>query len=138
MSISELEGLLGGGGGGSTVTLMNSTCRCSSRCPSRCAIHYGYRAWTFPNSRGFDRTFLGRSRRFQATVLKFPLKEGSSMGVSESLPVGQPLSESPKTAGKMVPRENCRKVSKSFLTLFDDFGRFLPCAKIVEKCRKTF
>ena len=25
-----------------------------------------------------------------------------------------------------------------FLTLFDDFWRFLPCAKIVEKCRKTF
>ena len=38
----------------------------------------------------------------------------------------------------MVPRENCRKVSKNFLTLFDDFWRFLPCAKIVEKCRKTF
>ena len=26
-----------------------------------------------------------------------------------------------KRAGKMVPRENCRKVSKNFLTLFDDF-----------------
>ena len=26
-----------------------------------------------------------------------------------------------KGAGKKVPRENCRKVSKSFLTLFDDF-----------------
>ena len=37
----------------------------------------------------------------------------------------------------MVPRENCRKVSKNFLTLFDDFWRFLPCARIVEKCRKT-
>ena len=43
-----------------------------------------------------------------------------------------------KGAGKKVPRENCRKVSKNFLTLFDDFWRFLPCAKIVEKCRKTF
>ena len=38
----------------------------------------------------------------------------------------------------MVPRKNCQKVSKNFLTLFDDFWRFLPCAKIVEKCRKTF
>ena len=38
----------------------------------------------------------------------------------------------------MVPRENCRKVSKNFLTLFDDFWRLLPCAKIVEQCRKTF
>ena len=28
---------------------------------------------------------------------------------------------SPKGAGKLVPRENCRKVSKIFLTLFDDF-----------------
>ena len=37
-----------------------------------------------------------------------------------------------------MPRENCRKVSKIFLTIFDDFWRFLPCAKIVEKCRKTF
>ena len=27
----------------------------------------------------------------------------------------------PKGAGKMVPRENCRKVSKNFLTLFGDF-----------------
>ena len=26
-----------------------------------------------------------------------------------------------KGAGKKVPRENCRKVSKMFLTLFDDF-----------------
>ena len=26
-----------------------------------------------------------------------------------------------KGAGKEVPRENCRKVSKNFLTLFDDF-----------------
>ena len=26
-----------------------------------------------------------------------------------------------KGAGKKVPRENCRKVSKNFLTLFDDF-----------------
>ena len=32
----------------STITTMNSTSRCSSRCPSGCAIHYGYRAWTFP------------------------------------------------------------------------------------------
>ena len=31
-----------------------------------------------------------------------------------------------------------RKLSKNFLTLFDDFWRFFPCAKIVEKCRKTF
>ena len=37
-----------------------------------------------------------------------------------------------------MPRENCRKLSKNFLTLFDDFWRFLPCAKIVEKYRKTF
>ena len=27
----------------STITIMNSTSRFSSRCPSRCAIHYGYR-----------------------------------------------------------------------------------------------
>ena len=44
----------------------------------------------------------------------------------------------PKGAGKLVPRENCRKVSKNILTLFDDFSRFLPCAKDVEKCRKYF
>ena len=44
----------------------------------------------------------------------------------------------PKGAGRMVPRENGRKVSKTFLTLFDDFWRLLPCAKTVEKCRKTF
>ena len=44
----------------------------------------------------------------------------------------------PKGAGKKVPRENCRKVSKNLLTFFDDFWRFLPCATSVEKCRKTF
>ena len=44
----------------------------------------------------------------------------------------------PKGAGKKVPRENCQKVSKNFLTFFDDFWRFLPCAKNVEKWRKTF
>ena len=27
----------------------------------------------------------------------------------------------PKRAGKRVPRDNCQKVSKIFLTLFDDF-----------------
>ena len=32
----------------STITIMNSTSRCSSTCSCRCAIHYGYRAWTFP------------------------------------------------------------------------------------------
>ena len=32
----------------STITIMNSTSRCSSRCSSRCAIHYSYRAWNFP------------------------------------------------------------------------------------------
>ena len=40
MSISVLEGLFGREK--STITIMNSTSRCSSRCPSRCAIHYGY------------------------------------------------------------------------------------------------
>ena len=44
----------------------------------------------------------------------------------------------PKKAGELVPRENCRKVSKIFWHFFDDFWRFLPCAKIVEKCRKCF
>ena len=44
----------------------------------------------------------------------------------------------PKGAGELVPRESCRKVSKIILTFFDDFWRFLPCAKIVEKCRKYF
>ena len=44
----------------------------------------------------------------------------------------------PKGAGKPVPRKNCRKVSKIFLKLFDDFWRFLPCAKNVQKCRKYF
>ena len=48
------------------------------------------------------------------------------------------LSETPEGAGKMVPRENCRKVSKNFLTLFDDVWRFLPCARSAEKCWKTF
>ena len=44
----------------------------------------------------------------------------------------------PKGAGKLVPCENCRKVPKMFLTLFGNFRRFLPCAIIVEKCRKCF
>ena len=45
----------------------------------------------------------------------------------------------PKGARKMVPCaksvEKCRKTFWHFLTIFDVF---LPCAKIVEKCRKTF
>ena len=40
----------------------------------------------------------------------------------------------PKGAGKMVPRENCRKVSKNFLTLFDDFWGFFA---LRENCRKV-
>ena len=39
-------------------------------------------------------------------------------------------------AGKLAPRGKCQKLSKIFLTLFDDFWRFLPCAKSLEKCRK--
>ena len=31
------------------------------------------------------------------------------------------LSDPPKGAGKLVPREKYRKIAKSFLTLFDDF-----------------
>ena len=38
----------------------------------------------------------------------------------------------PKGAGKLVPRENCRKVSKNILTLFDDSFFALR-----EKCRKV-
>ena len=41
-------------------------------------------------------------------------------------------------AGTLVPRENCRKVSKRLLALLDDFWRLLPCAKSVEKCRTCF
>ena len=50
-----------------------------------------------------------------------------------------PAARNAKGAGKKVPRENCRKVSKKlFDTFWRFFWRFLPCAKIVEKCRKTF
>ena len=42
-----------------------------------------------------------------------------------------------KGAGKGAARKLSKSVEK-LLTLFDDFWRFLPCAKIVEKCRKTF
>ena len=35
----------------STITIMNSTSRCSFRCSSRCTIHYGYGAWAFPDFR---------------------------------------------------------------------------------------
>ena len=55
---------------------------------------------------------------------------------SSETPSGHGRPRPPKGAGEMVPRENCRKVSKNFLTLFANFWRFLPCAKIVEKCRK--
>ena len=36
---------------------------------------------------------------------------------------------------KMVPRENCRKVSKNFLTLFDDF---CPARKLSTSVEKLF
>ena len=39
----------------------------------------------------------------------------------------------PKGAGKLVPRENGRKVSEIFLTLFDNFWRFFA---LRDKCRK--
>ena len=32
----------------STIATMNSASRCSSRCPRRCTIRYGDRAWTSP------------------------------------------------------------------------------------------
>ena len=38
----------------------------------------------------------------------------------------------------MVPRENCWKVSKIFLTLFDNFWCFLLCTKIVENILDDF
>ena len=38
-----------------------------------------------------------------------------------------------KGAGKLVPSENCRKVSKICLALFDDFELFA----LREKCRKV-
>ena len=41
----------------------------------------------------------------------------------------------PKGAGKLVPRESCRKVSKIFLTLFDVF--FFTFFALREKCRKV-
>ena len=45
----------------------------------------------------------------------------------------------PKGAGKMVPRENCRKVSKNFLTLFEDFWRFFcPARKLSKSVEKLF
>ena len=47
-----------------------------------------------------------------------PRKNGRTSSFKEVRVFNQSL---PKGAGKMVPRENCRKVSKSFLTLFDDF-----------------
>ena len=37
----------------------------------------------------------------------------------EVLPANK-IQRIPKGAGKKVPREKCRKVSKNFLTLFDD------------------
>ena len=44
----------------------------------------------------------------------------------------------PQRGRKTGSAQNCRLVSKIFLTFFDDFWRFLPCAKMVEKCRKYF
>ena len=72
----------------------------------------------------------GSSSRIVENRFRIAIRIASYLlGIIQSLPKG---------AGKMVPREICRKVSKNFLTLFDDFWRFLPCAKDVEKCRKTF
>ena len=44
----------------------------------------------------------------------------------------------PKGAGKLVPRENCRKVSTIFLRLFDDFWLFFPCAKNLSRSVKKY
>ena len=47
---------------------MNSTSRCSSTCPSRCAIHYGYRAWTFPSQRALRDRLMSRGKNCLPTV----------------------------------------------------------------------
>ena len=46
-----------------------------------------------------------------------------------------PLESEPPRRGRKTgaTRENCRKVSKIFLTLSDDFWGFLPCAKKLSK-----
>ena len=54
-----------------TITIMNTTSRCSSRCSSRCAIHYGYRAWTFPYFSHFSTLFQNFSSRTSLKIKAF-------------------------------------------------------------------
>ena len=51
---------------------------------------------------------------------------------------GAQVQQIAKGAGKKVPRENCRKVSKNFLTLFDVFCPARKVSKSVEKLFDTF
>ena len=44
----------------------------------------------------------------------------------------------PRGAGKQVPRENWQKMSKIFLTLCDEFWRFLRCAKMSTSVANIF
>ena len=99
-----------------------------------CSDELFYFGWTF--SGGFASCEeRGWQKRLAEKVGKGLAKGWRRVGVG----LADFLTQSPpKGAGKLVPRENCRQVSKIFLTLSDDFWRFLPCAKIVEKCRKTF
>ena len=48
-------------------------------------------------------------------------RQERSLVMSPASQHSKSLQSPPKWAGKLVPREKCRKVSKIFLTLFDDF-----------------
>ena len=77
-----------------------------------------------------DFLFLaGKFRKFSG---KFG---GNFVGFSDPQNKGQRIA---KGAGKKVPRENCRKVLKNFLTLFDDFGPARKLSKSVEKLFDIF
>ena len=57
---------------------------------------------------------------------------------TETVFSSQKVQSPPKGAGKIVPRENCRKVSKTFLTFLTIFCPARKWSKSVEKLFDTF
>ena len=67
-------------------------------------------------------TVLGQRNSPQKSFEEVALLVGFSTGNPPKIGTFTAWTRSPpKGAGKKVPRENCRKVSKNFLTFFDDF-----------------
>ena len=99
---------------------------------------YSVQLSAFSNAPFFEFLILSETSRrlwrFLGSVRGFPRKTPgkSCKNRWKAFPESQNAQSPPKGAGKLVPRENCRKVSKPFLTLFDVFCPARKLSKNVE------